>query len=146
LVDPDSIESRLERLSGLVKELERIRAGGRSAYDASLRDRLAAQHAIQLAIQICLDLGAHLIAELALRMPDDYRGVFAALREPLELRSDLVVGLGAAAGMRNVLVHEYLDVDDDRVWAALGHLDDLREFAAAVDRLARSSTDAEAAD
>ncbi len=134
MVDPKSIDARLEHLADLLAESERIRTGGRAAYDASFRDRLAAQHAIQLAIQICVDIGAHLIAELALRMPDDYRGVFAALQEPLGLAPKLVEGLSAAAGMRNVLVHVYLDVDDDRVWDALGHLDDLREFAAAVER------------
>lgn len=37
-------------------------------------------------------------------MPDDYRGVFAALQEPLDLTPELVEGLSAAAGMRNVLV------------------------------------------
>lgn len=132
MVDPESVDSRLERLSELLAELERIRAGGRAAYDAAFRDRLAAQHAIQLAIQICVDIGAHLIAELRLRMPDDYRGVFAVLREPLGLAPELVEGLSAAAGMRNVLVHAYLEVDDEEVWNALGHLDDLREFAAAV--------------
>jgi uncharacterized protein YutE (UPF0331/DUF86 family) len=134
LVDPESIDARLERLAELLVESERIRAGGREAYDAGLRDRLAAQHAIQLAIQICVDIGAHLIAELGLRMPGDYKGVFAALREPLGLDADLVAGLSSAAGMRNVLVHAYLEVDDDQVWDALGHLDDLREFAAIVQR------------
>lgn len=134
MVDPESIDARLERLTELLAESERIRAAGRAAYDAGLRDQLAAQHAIQLAIQICVDIGAHLIAELALRMPDDYKGVFATLREPLGLDTDLVAGLSAAAGMRNVLVHAYLDVDDDKVWDALGHLDDLREFAAIVQR------------
>lgn len=135
MVDPESVDSRLERLSELLAELERIRADGRAAYDAAFRDRLAAQHAIQLAIQICVDIGAHLIAELRLRMPNDYRGVFAVLREPLGLSSDLVEGLSAAAGMRNVLVHAYLEVDDEEVWNALGHLDDLREFAAAVGKV-----------
>lgn len=85
MVDPESIDSRLEHLSDLLAESERIRAGGRAAYDATFRDRLAAQHAIQLAIQCCVDIGAHLIAELRLRMPDDYKGVFAVLREPLGL-------------------------------------------------------------
>jgi len=141
LVDLESIDSRLERLSELLEEADRIRIGGRAAYDAGFRDRLAAQHAIQLAIQICVDIGAHLIAELGLRMPDDYKGVFDALREPLGLDVGLVNGLSAAAGMRNVLVHAYLEVDDEVVWDALGHLDDLREFVAAVERLASSADD-----
>ncbi len=134
MVDPKSIDARLEHLAELLAESERIRISGRAAYDASFRDRLAAQHAIQLAIQICVDIGAHLVAELAMRMPDDYRGTLPFMEKPLGLTPELVEELSAAAGMRNVLVHVYLDVDDDRVWDALGHLDDLREFAAAVQR------------
>ena len=130
MVDPESIEARFDHLGDLLDELEQIRAAGREAYSESFERRLAAQHAVQLAIQICVDIGASLIAELGLRTPDDYKGIFPALRESLGLDPALVASLSAAAGMRNVLVHAYLEVDDDRVWEALERLDDLRRFAA----------------
>ena len=38
---------------------------------------------------------------------------------------------------RNLLVHDYGDIDHARLWDGLGDLDDLRAFAAAADRLAR---------
>lgn len=134
MVDAGSVESRLDRLSELLDELEEIRAAGHDAYTADFRSRLAAQHAIQLAIQVCIDIGAHLIAELGLRMPADYRGVFDALR-PEGLDAELAERLAAAAGMRNVLVHGYLDVDDEIVWDTLAHLDDLRQFAATAEEM-----------
>jgi uncharacterized protein YutE (UPF0331/DUF86 family) len=131
LVDPESIEDRLGRLTQLLEELARIEAAGHDAYLADFRSRLAAQHAIQVAIQVCIDIGAHLIAEQGLKMPGDYRGVFGALAEA-ELDAELAERLGDAAGMRNILVHGYLDVDDEAVWGALAHLGDLRQFAAFV--------------
>lgn len=48
------------------------------------------------------------------------------------LDKDLAARLGDAAGLRNILVHDYLELDDTVVWGALGHLDDLRRFAAFV--------------
>jgi uncharacterized protein YutE (UPF0331/DUF86 family) len=129
LVDAESVETRLDRLTELLEELDEIRAGGRDAYDAEFRTRLAAQHGVQLAIQVCIDIGAHLIAELGPKMPSDYRGVFEALCSD-GLDAGLADRLADAAGMRNVLVHGYLDVDDEAVWQALEHLDDLRRFAA----------------
>jgi uncharacterized protein YutE (UPF0331/DUF86 family) len=129
LVDPESIEDRLDRLTELLEELARIEAAGHDAYAADFRSRLAAQHAIQVAIQVCIDIGAHLIAEGGPKMPSDYRGVFSALIES-GLDAELAERLGDAAGMRNILVHGYLDVDDEAVWGAMGHLDDLRQFAA----------------
>jgi uncharacterized protein YutE (UPF0331/DUF86 family) len=131
LVDPEGIEARLSRLSQLLDELEQIRSGGHAAYEADFRTRLALQHALQLSIQTCIDIGAHLLAERNIEMPGDYRGVFTAL-VPANLDRDLAERLGRAAGMRNILVHEYLDVDDQRVWGALESLDDLRAFAAYV--------------
>lgn len=129
MVDPESIETRLSRLAELLAELERIRREGRAAYDAGLRAHLACQRALQLAIQTCIDIGTHLISEHELEMPSDYRGVFSALR-PLGLSAELAERLGSAAGLRNVLVHDYLKIDDDLVWGALDDLDDLRSFAA----------------
>lgn len=134
MVDAESVATRIERLTPLLEELEAIRTAGHDAYMADFRSRLAADHAIQLAIQICIDIGAHLIAELGLEAPSDYRGVFASLR-PEGLDPQLAARLADAAGMRNILVHDYLEVDDEEVWVALGRLDDLRQFAAFAQRL-----------
>ena len=131
MVDADSVSSRLQRLDELLRELDDIRAGGRDAYMAEPRTRLAAERALQLAIQSCIDIGAHLISELGLKAPADYRGVFASLG-PAGLDPQLAERLAAAAGMRNILVHGYLDVDDALVWDALTRLDDLRGFAGTV--------------
>lgn len=128
MVDPEKISDRLDRLSRLLEELSEIKDDGHDSYRASFRTRLAAAHALQLAVQICLDIGAHLIAEEGLEMPDDYRGVFASLKSA-GLEPELAEHLSAAAGMRNVLVHGYLKVDDKAVWDALGRLDDLRQFS-----------------
>lgn len=64
-------------------------------------------------------------------MPPDYRGLFSELTAA-GLDADLAERLGAVTGLRNVLVHEYVDLDEDVVWGALGLLDDLRGFAAFV--------------
>jgi len=134
LVDAESISSRLTHLDELLAELDAIREAGRDAYAAEWRTRLAAEHALQLAIQACIDVGAHLVSELGLKAPADYRGVFESLC-PAGLDPGLAERLAAATGMRNILVHGYLDVDDDTVWSALARLDDLRDFAAAAQRM-----------
>lgn len=54
----------------------------------------------------------------------------------LEWLRDLGDRLARAAGQRNVLVHMYLDLDDREVFASLGRLDDLREFARVAQSLA----------
>lgn len=128
LVDAESIEKRIDRLGSYLEQLEKIEAAGHDAYRADSQARSAAERLVQISIQICIDIAAHLIAERGPKMPDDYRGVFAALSPGLD--PELAERLANAVGMRNVLVHGYLEVDDELVWDAIAHLDDLRQFAA----------------
>ena len=86
-------------------------------------------------LQICIDLGAHLLSEINARPPADYAGVFASLAAAGRLDEHLAGRMMQAARQRNLLVHSYLEVDDQRIFESLDHLDDLRAFAAAVQRL-----------
>jgi len=135
LVDPDHVAKRLERLGELLAVLEAARAEGRQALDFDARQQLAVLHALQLAIQACIDAGAHLVGELGLKAPDDYADVFRSLAGAQMLDPDLAERLANATGLRNVIVHEYMRVDLDRVWNALAELDDLRAFARAAARV-----------
>jgi uncharacterized protein YutE (UPF0331/DUF86 family) len=134
MVDPESVGARLRRLEQLLSVLEEIREQGRAPLLGDVRVQLQTEHALQIAIQICIAVGIHIAGERALRPPEDYRGVFASLGEAGVLEGDLAARLGDAAGLRNLLVHEYTAVDHGKLWDALDDLDDLRAFAAAAAR------------
>lgn len=136
MVDPERVRDRLARLDRLLALLETVVAEGRQPYEDDLRTRLQAERALQLAIQICIDIGAHLIAEEGLDAPSDYRGVFRSLEAAQIVDAGLAARLGEAAGLRNLLVHGYADLDDSMVWQSLGRLDDLRAFALVAARQA----------
>jgi uncharacterized protein YutE (UPF0331/DUF86 family) len=128
---PPRIDERLERLEELIGRLDDIRRRGRSAYDEDAELRLATQHGLQLSIQICIDVAARILASTGHKAPDRYQGLFTDLKsEGLDER--LASDLARAAGLRNILVHDYLEIDDDIIWEALEHLGDLREFAVYV--------------
>ena len=65
-------------------------------------------------------------------MREDYGDTFEVLAREGVLAADLASRLRAAAGLRNVLVHGYADLDHDAVWASLERLGALRDFAAAI--------------
>jgi uncharacterized protein YutE (UPF0331/DUF86 family) len=135
LLDAESIRLRLGRLEWLLEQLERNRARGRSAYRADANLRGATERYLQLAEQICIDVGAQLVSELSARPPTDYADIFRSLAAGGHLGRALSDRLIAAAKQRNLLVHLYLEVDDEEVWESLDHLDDLRAFAEFVQRL-----------
>jgi uncharacterized protein YutE (UPF0331/DUF86 family) len=135
LVDGESQLARVQRLERLLDELEHVRTGGEAAYLASEDLRMMSERRLELAIQICIDIGAHLVSELSAATPSDYAGIFTSLADAGHLDRGLGRRLADAARQRNLLVHLYLEIDDRKVFASLGHLDDLRDFAAAVQQL-----------
>ncbi|HYI98669.1 MAG TPA: DUF86 domain-containing protein [Thermoleophilaceae bacterium] len=137
-LDRDHVGIRLNRLEHQIELLDEVRAGGEEAYLADERLRAMTERWLQLAIQTCIDIGSQLVSELAVEPPSSYAGVFRSLAAAGCIDQDLGDKLAAAAGQRNVLVRMYLDIDDREVFAALGRLDDLRRFAAVVQRLVDS--------
>src|SRR5690606_28642184 len=91
------------------------------------------QFPLQQAIQICIDLAAHLVAESAGHRPETLSELFTGLAERGTIDADLAVRLGAMARFRNLLVHEYADVDAERVWEIVEHdLGDVDTFLGVV--------------
>lgn len=135
MVDGESQLARLQQLERLIDQLERVRARGEAAYLADEDLRMMSERRLELAIQICIDIGAHLVSELSAPPPSDYAGIFRSLATGGHLEPGLGQRLSAAARQRNLLIHLYLDIDDRRIFASLRHLDDLRAFAAVVQRM-----------
>lgn len=140
MVDGETQLARLRQLEGLIDQLEHVRARGETAYLADEDLRMMSERRLELAIQICIDLGAHLVSELSTRPPSDYAGIFSSLSQAGFLDPELGARLGAAARQRNLLIHLYLDLDHSKVFASLEHLDDLRAFAAVVQALAQDDS------
>lgn len=138
MVDVERIEARLERLEEMLERLDEVRGAGEEAYLADPRQRLATERLLQLSIQICIDLGAQVVSEQSAPPPSSYSDVFEILGKKGVLPTDVAERLGSAARQRNLLVHLYMEVDDKAVFASLAYLDDLREFAQTVERLAAS--------
>jgi uncharacterized protein YutE (UPF0331/DUF86 family) len=81
------------------------------------------------AVHLCVDLGAHLIADLDVLPPDTMGQTFDAVAHAGVIPEPLAQQLKKAVGFRNIAVHHYEEID----WAivhsiALNHLSDLSEF------------------
>jgi uncharacterized protein YutE (UPF0331/DUF86 family) len=89
-----------------------------------------------LAIQAVLDLSHHIAADMRVRLPADSPELFALLATHKVLSVRLAKKLTRMAGVRNILVHEYLDIDRHRVYQVLrDDLGDFERFITAVSKL-----------
>jgi uncharacterized protein YutE (UPF0331/DUF86 family)/predicted nucleotidyltransferase len=88
-----------------------------------------------VALQECVSLATHWLAEAGERVPGSYREIFLALAESGVLPAELARRLAAAAGFRNLVAHPYGVVEPARVHAmAITELNDLLEFCRVVSR------------
>lgn len=86
----------------------------------------AVLHYLQLVIECVIDIGELLISELKLPKPEEARGVIKILAENKIIPDDFAGRFASVAGFRNILVHEYADVDLSKVYNHLQN--DLRDF------------------
>ncbi len=134
MVDGESVRRRLREIDRRLGLLEGIRVGGRGDFLGDLGLQAQAERHLQLAIQAAIAIALHVVAENSAATPESYGSAFAQLAEIGVVEQDLAAHLRLATGLRNILVHAYLDVDPSRVWEHLGRLDDLRGFVLAVER------------
>lgn len=91
------------------------------------------ERTLQVCVQICLDIGGHLIAELGFRHPQDNKDVFVVLQEEGIVPEAFLPNLLNMAGFRNIVVHDYARIDNAIVYGILKrHLDDFDRFARLV--------------
>jgi uncharacterized protein YutE (UPF0331/DUF86 family) len=135
VVDADVLRRRIDALLGYLTRLEPFGAVDRKQFIADRDEHHLAERYLHLAIESALDIANHLIADAGFEAPDTYRDAFAILTRHGVLDEDLGKRLQTWAGMRNVLVHLYLDIDHGMTWDTirndLGDLRRLAEIAAA---------------
>ncbi len=134
-----------ERLRGLRSELaylksEKHEVRSFQAYAQDARLKRAVERSLQVAIGACLDIGRRLIAREGFRYPEDNADVFWVLAEHGIVPSDLLPRLIDMARFRNVVVHDYVQVDDAIVYGILKkHLGDFEAFARVITEYLRRS-------
>ena len=136
MVETLVITRRLIKLREYVGLLKTIRREPRERFTTDPLVYGNAERYLQLAIQCVLDIGNHILADRKLREPEEYRDIVKTLGDHSLISPDLTERLMPLVGLRNILVHDYLDIDRPRLYDALqAELEDLEEFAKQVAKL-----------
>lgn len=130
------VEKRLAWIEAAVESLRRLAVPDRIATDPVQAAFVA--HTLQTAIQGAIDVAAMIVGERKLGEPDALRTLFRLLAQDGWLSAAQADVWRRIVGFRNIVVHQYLDVDPRIVRSVLEtNLDDFHAFVRAVrDRLA----------
>lgn len=88
----------------------------------------ALRYGLMESIQIVIDISCHLVSQYNLGNPSTYGECIEFLGNSGYLSMSLAQRLVGMAGLRNLLVHEYVVIDNSRLYKLLDHLDDFRQF------------------
>lgn len=128
VIDRERILIRIDHLQQYLRDLRTITPPTFEAYQG-VEKRRACERLLQLAIEAMTDISGMLVTGLRLGLPAEEFDTFEKLREAGIITPETVATLRRMRGFRNILIHEYIQVDDRIVYQmASGHLGDFEVF------------------
>ena len=134
MVDAESVRRKLREVERRLVALHTISDLGREAFLSGGELQSLAERHLQVALQAAIDVANHIVAEDSAQTPEDYGSTFVLLADMRVIDAELAGRLRSAAGLRNILVHAYADVDAATLWDRLTELDDLVRYVDACER------------
>lgn len=133
MVDLDLI---MAKAGSVEKHLRRIRLKTDIDLRAFMND-VDTQESIlfnmQMAIQNCIDMAAHIISDEGLGVPGSTNEMFYLLEDNGFLSRDLTEKMAKAVGFRNLMVHEYGKIEMEQVFEmARKDIDDLNDYLKSI--------------
>lgn len=133
MISCEVINAMIDLIDENIRLIEELRSQSFESFSNNFRDIQAAKHSLQEAIEACLDIGSHIIAEKGFRRPEDYKDIYKVLEEEGIIDPVLSAKLQEMAQFRNLLVHRYGKIDTRRIFIIMSEdINDVREFVKIV--------------
>lgn len=116
MVNKNILISRLERLRDYLKILKVVQQYDINVFVKDPFIHGTAERNLHLAIECLLDIGNHVIADHGYERPENYSDVFRILHQNKIIDDCLHSNLEGMASFRNVLVHDYINLDRSKVY------------------------------
>ncbi len=125
MVEHERVDAKLGKLEAYLSGLEEKQHITEEAYRQDRDTQDIVERRFEKAIQSCIDIANHIVASEGFRQPTDYGDLFVILHEENILTNELSRKMVEYAGFRNVLAHEYANIQNDLVYE---HLQDIESF------------------
>ena len=116
----------MTRIADKIKEIDRYLAelngmvpSGLEEYKADIVKRAACERYVEKIVEAATDLAFLVIKHKKLKIPEDDIDAFNILLENKIIGSSLAAKLRNAKGMKNIISHQYGNIDDEIVFEAI---------------------------
>ena len=129
MVDREVVLGRINHLEKNIEYLEGVKSYSKNEFSENQDIYYRYERALHLTIEAVIDIGNHLIADQKLKTPESNKEIFLILNKNDIIDQGLSDKLIKMAGFRNILVHDYLDLDRELEYdIILNNLKDIKEF------------------
>lgn len=129
MVRHEVIHKRLRKLDEYLSILHRLRGYTLEEFLDNPERYGSTERFLQLAIESVTDMGNHIIADLGLGLVDGYSDIPQLFYEAEYIDEEMRERWIHMIGFRNILVHDYLDIDRELVYGVLqDHLGDFESL------------------
>lgn len=133
-LDRELVTRKLLLIAADLNPLRQIHEKGAAAFHSSAIDQAVVERLLERMITRMIDINYHVITALGHPPPSDYHGSFLKLGELGILDAAFARQIARAAGLRNRLVHDYEDLEAQKVFEALGSaLQDVPVYVSRID-------------
>lgn len=129
MTNKNIIENKISNVNKYLKKLESFKGYSKKAIMQDMIVEGALERYLYLAAQSAIDMAEVIIAYKKLRKPQTFSDAFSILREDKIISFDLSEKLTKMVGFRNIIAHDYEEVDINIVYDILhNRLSDIEEF------------------
>lgn len=124
------IDDKIEEIEKLLEELESILPIDIEEYSKDFKSKAAGERYFEKIIEAIVDVTFMIIKDKKLKTPEEDKQAFDILNEEKIISKELADRLKEAKGMRNIIAHEYGEIDDSLVFHSLTEelIPDTKEF------------------
>lgn len=115
-VDREKIAARISEIQTAVDRLERYAAMDLHEFLSSDEHVAAAKYYLLTTIEGCISICTHIAAKEIHKVPEGYGVCFKLLSDHKLIGRELCESLGRMAGFRNLLIHHYWDIDNQKTY------------------------------
>jgi uncharacterized protein YutE (UPF0331/DUF86 family) len=133
LIDKSLILRKISEIETCKSQLGEFSNITTKEYKENWKIQRIVERTLQMMIEICVDISNHIISEEKMRVPVSYADTFKILHEDSVIDSELLDIMEKMAKFRNIVVHQYEEVDVEIVVLILKkYLGDFERFKVAV--------------
>jgi len=118
VLDKERILIKIDELRGYLQELAQIMPSDFNEYQ-SIEKKRSCERLLQLSIESVIDMCKILVSSLRLGIPSEEIDLFESLFRKGIITDKILRMLKEMRGLRNILVHEYAEVDDKLIFKIL---------------------------